>query len=565
MPDTLYLKQRREGWAFYIAVPRQLQGKPPFVSKAGKPVATIVKGLNTKDIAIAQKLRWPLVNQFKETFERAISGEPLSRAEIDAQARECYTSSLERMEADAARGRPWAWAEPEDEDGDPELAGLSLALDRFGEAREAGEFDFIADEIAAAQRRSGVVVEPGTETYRLLGDALLSAKIAAIHGRMKALQNQSTEPPATFVSGGIDRVTLRPLARVARPTIRTGAGGKKFSEVASEYIAELQRDKGASLTEQTRGQHEMAFRLFGQYVKDAPLSAIDRALASGFLDAVAKLNPNWGRSPQTKTLTIWELIERFGQGKEQLSNKTLNRYVSSLSGLFKWARRRGPFDGANPFSEQSRAKPSKRSTKWLPFTIDELNALFGPEMPKDDAFRWIPLIALFEGMRLGEVCQLRTGDVKRDGAVWFLDVTEEEEERRLKTDAATRRVPIHSELIKRGLLKYVEGLPPGALFPALKPGGPDGKLGWYFSKRFTNYRRDVGVVRRRKAFHSFRENVSTALDKAGVPQADVAALIGHDRGFTFDTYSSGPGLSRLQGIVEKIEYPGLRLAYAQSD
>ncbi len=35
------------------------------------------------------------------------------------------------------------------------------------------------------------------------------------------------------------------------------------------------------------------------------------------------------------------------------------------------------------------------------------------------------------------------------------------------------------------------------------------------------------------------------------------SLIGHGRGFTLDTYSGGKGLARLQGIVEKIAYPGL--------
>jgi integrase len=99
------------------------------------------------------------------------------------------------------------------------------------------------------------------------------------------------------------------------------------------------------------------------------------------------------------------------------------------------------------------------------------------------------------------------------------------------------------------------------MFPELKPGGPDGKLSWYFTRRFTAYRRSVGVIRPRVSFHSFRKNVSTALDNAGVPQADVAALIGHERGFTFDTYSKGLELTRLQGIVKRIEYPGLDLSH----
>jgi hypothetical protein len=47
--------------------------------------------------------------------------------------------------------------------------------------------------------------------------------------------------------------------------------------------------------------------------------------------------------------------------------------------------------------------------------------------------------------------------------------------------------------------------------------------------------------------------------RGGVPLADAAALPGHSRGFSWDIYSSGPGLSRLRDLVERIEYEGLWL------
>jgi hypothetical protein len=38
----------------------------------------------------------------------------------------------------------------------------------------------------------------------------------------------------------------------------------------------------------------------------------------------------------------------------------------------------------------------------------------------------------------------------------------------LKSEAATRIVPVHSELIACGFLDYVKALPEGQLFPALR-------------------------------------------------------------------------------------------------
>jgi hypothetical protein len=68
--------------------------------------------------------------------------------------------------------------------------------------------------------------------------------------------------------------------------------------------------------------------------------------------------------------------------------------------------------------------------------------------------------------------------LKKDGGVWLFDVTN------AKTEAGDRRVPVHSRLAKLGLLDYAKGIKGEWLFPALKPGGPDGKRGWYMSKAF---------------------------------------------------------------------------------
>ena len=108
MADTRYLKRRHQSWYFVAAVPRALRGN--FVSEgrngtAGRPLSKIVVSLKTQSLREAQDRRWPLVKQWRETFQRAQAGEPLSLAEIDAQAREIFTSTLERMEVDAKRRR----------------------------------------------------------------------------------------------------------------------------------------------------------------------------------------------------------------------------------------------------------------------------------------------------------------------------------------------------------------------------------------------------------------------------------------------------------------------------
>jgi integrase len=574
MADMRYLKRRRQGLYFVMAVPTALRAQ----YGAGKVVAS----LGTRDLTRAQRERWQKKVEYDRLFERLANNVPLSVAEIDAQAREVYHSTLDRLDIDAKRRGL---------DAEHEIEALDTAMVEFVDAGENADFtvsysnplddrtvtvNVIADELAAVGRRTGAILEPGTKTYRLLGDAILTAKIEALDGRMRALRGEASEPPATFAKGGIDPRTLKPATVPPRAPIVRGRdkGGKPFSEVAALYVAELRRDASAAPTEQTIGQHEAVYRLFKDYTRDVPLAAIDRATASSFLETVATLDPHWGRSPDTKQLSLDELLRKFGQGPKGLSNRTINRYASAMSSLYKWARKRGHHDGANPFAEQSRPKAKKGTRGWLPYTPDELDRIFAAplfhldnearirpaEHDTESAMRWVVPIALYSGMRLNEICQLTTADVRREHKTWFFNVKEDADNgQRVKTEAGIRKVPVHSELVKMGLLEYVKGLPDDQLFPGLRPGGPDDKLSWYFSRRYTEFRRGVGITRSRVSFHSFRKNFTTCLDNAGVPETDIQALIGHERGFTLETYSGGLGLERLKKIVEKVQYPGLDL------
>jgi integrase len=370
-------------------------------------------------------------------------------------------------------------------------------------------------------------------------------------------------------------VTLKPRAPAPeRPKVRIrGHEGMAFSEAAALFLDERQHDKTAAMLEQTRIQHETVYRLFADFTDDPPLSAITRSVAADFLTAVSKLDRHWGQMKGAQQSTLKQLLVKSGNG-EGLSNRTINKYVIALSGIFKWARKAGKFDGENPFAEQSRKKADQRVIGWLPYTTDELNKLFGApvfHVPADEwikperhtfetALRWVPLIALYSGMRLGEVCQLRTEDVQHEGAVWYFNVREGEGQS-VKSAAGVRKVPVHSEVIRRGFLKYGRALPAGQLFPALRPAGPDKKFSWHFSQRWTAFRRSVGVDRKRLAFHSFRKNFVSALDEARVPRDDVAALVGHERSFSLQVYSAGKSLVELKRIVEQVNYPGLDLSH----
>jgi integrase len=309
----------------------------------------------------------------------------------------------------------------------------------------------------------------------------------------------------------------RPV-RPARPVIR-GDGLLHFTEAAELHLAALCRDPGAAPRRQTIQGQRAIHTLFSTFIKDAPLASITRAQVNDFLTHIGRARG--------------------------LSNRSLNKYAVTLAGVFRWARDAGKFEGGNPF--ERRGFREAKGTGWSPFSSDELTKLV-PSKP-GDPLAWSILIALYSGMRLNEVAGLQAQDVREEQGVWIFDVRDNAN-RRLKTHAATR---LHSKLIAAGLLDYVKTLPAGPLFK-LTPGGPDAKPGKYLGERFMRYRRALGINRPRVSFHSTRKNFASALDRAGVPVADASALLGHGRGFSWDVYSSGPGLQRLRDLVERVAY-----------
>jgi integrase len=325
-----------------------------------------------------------------------------------------------------------------------------------------------------------------------------------------------------------------------RPASTTG---ETITQAAEAWFKELKRDKSPRDT--TLGGHRLRVRAFVEKSGDLPLTEVTRAMARDFLDGL------------------------------NVKARTRNNYADTLKYIFKSAGRRGRFSNAeedNPFDDQ-RSKPAGSS--YQPFAVAELQTLFD-SMPRDvkpkkhtpdTALPWVALMALYTGARLEEIAQLTTADVRDEGAngarVWCIDV-HNGGDNKLKNESAARLIPVHSELVRLGLLDYVKALPKGALFPGLRrresKGGKIGaRVGELFRKRLVA----LGLKRDGLCFHSFRHTVATALRVAtpSVPQEDAARVLGHAVvGMSYGTYAqAGPGLKRVAAVVEQIAYEGLRI------
>jgi integrase len=311
------------------------------------------------------------------------------------------------------------------------------------------------------------------------------------------------------------------------------------THAAEAWIADMTRDPNAAPRSTTIDGHRLRVRAFVEKIGDKPLAEVDRATASDFLRSL------------------------------DVSNGTRNAYATTMRCIFEDARKRGRFTGDNPFDGQ---KVKKGGSSYVPFTIEELRVLFA-KLPREikpakhtpeTALPWAALIALYTGMRLEEIAQLTTADIREEAAngatVWCIDI-HNGGNNKLKNETSARLVPVHSALVRGGLLEYVKALKAGPLFPGLKRReSKGGKVGARLGELFRKKLLAIGIKRDGLCFHSFRHTVAGRLDEAGVPQSDAARILGHAvSGMSYGTYSQGgPGLKRVAAVVEQIEYEGLR-------
>ena len=69
---------------------------------------------------------------------------------------------------------------------------------------------------------------------------------------------------------------------------------------------------------------------------------------------------------------------------------------------------------------------------------------------------WVPLILLFAGCRLNELCQIYTEQIIEKEGVYFFKIEDEHEDQKLKNRSSRRKIPIHPMLIDLGILKFIE-------------------------------------------------------------------------------------------------------------
>jgi integrase len=331
-------------------------------------------------------------------------------------------------------------------------------------------------------------------------------------------------------------------------------------------------------TQKTLSGYKLAFDFSTElFTTERSIDSIKPDDCRNFRDTLSGLPSN--AKKRYPNLTLLKAINAASDLPEShLSITTVNGNLSKLSTILEFAVSEGLLE-KNPAKnipplKQKRRKQDKRQ----PFDLQALSLIFnaplysgcmnddygynklGHNKPRRHRF-WIPLIALFTGMRLNEICQLFTNDIDQIDGIAVIHIRiDENEEKSLKNATSERVIPIHLMLVKLGLLDYTKTIKAQGhkqLFPHLTK-GHSGSTSDAFSKWFNRFLHTSGVKahNEKMVFHSFRHTFRDATREARIPREIVASLGGwKDSDDVMDDYGKGYALKIRNSEIQKISYP----------
>lgn len=238
-----------------------------------------------------------------------------------------------------------------------------------------------------------------------------------------------------------------------------------------------------------------------------------------------------------------------------LSPESVKDYIQKCSSFFEWCLQMEMTD-INPFKGMRFKKTRKDSEAKNAYSHADLQKLFSTDIHTQKKYKhphyyWLPLLGLYTGGRLNELCQLYKQDIFMEEGIWVIRVDDQLEGQRLKNNSSRRLIPIHNKLLELGFIDYIDSVKHKRIFPTLKQ-ERDG-FGTAASKWFGRFKSKLGFERGHD-FHSFRHTVATQLKNAEISYVLAGELLGHSQNnITYDRYGKGICLKKLKQTIDLLD------------
>jgi integrase len=326
-----------------------------------------------------------------------------------------------------------------------------------------------------------------------------------------------------------------------QPRLNPIIAPQKISEVFEQYNTEM--TKADMWREKSKIDSVAAVMNFIELINDRYITDVGPSVCREYKSKLVRYPLHYKKLSRYNGKSAIDLINSTDI-YPTLSTTSVNNQLRKVSSFFNWSLRQGLIT-SNPISGMKiRTNTNSRAAR-EPFNCADLKALFSSKVYSEHEFLhdyqfWIPLLALYSGARLEELCQLNMADISIESDIPYLRIDDKFEGQHIKNVNSRRTIPIHPEILNLGFRKFINERrqqESTKLFEYLKPQRQ--KFGHEPSKWFGRYKIKMGVVSTKKVFHSFRHTMVDKLRKVRAQDYEIKELLGHSSGsVTHDIYGS---------------------------
>lgn len=336
-----------------------------------------------------------------------------------------------------------------------------------------------------------------------------------------------------------------------------------WEDVFKEYALTKKRQSVRKLSDNTIIQNKTSIYTCFQMIHKDYIEDLNYKDCKKISRDVFNLPKKWEDKCKRTSTTLDAMLEK--ENEDCISRGTAKRYLITFKSFLLFCKKNHYLETS--LHDELDIPKGKNIHSRAGFTDDELKKIFNPKTyPRKIAIDriydfWVPIIALYSGMRLNEICQLYIDDVvKFNKNIYYFNLTDERKDQHLKTKQSKRLVPIHPMIIKLGFLdviKRAKTLKQERIFYQLKYSTKN-HYSNAVSNWFQHYSTKIGIDGKDKVFHSFRHTVKQHLRDAGVPQEYQNCLCGWEGADTGETsYGGNFKIEQLYEYISMLQYPCL--------
>ena len=359
---------------------------------------------------------------------------------------------------------------------------------------------------------------------------------------------------------------------------KSGSPSPLFSKVYPNHLEEMKRNRRR---QDTIGETEGTYQELIELIGDKPVGDYTNVDGRDYRNTLSKLPKNRKRVKKYKNKSLKDILSMKVPVGDRITVDTQMKLTSRMTALWNYLLDEYPeYVNENVFKSKSvRRSAKKQKDRRESFTEKDLQKIFNhknylPAIFENTTYSshsmrlpyyFIPLLAIFTGCRLEEICMMRTKDIVRVKNIWIYRIREEGqygvEETRVKNPYSERDIPLHSVLVEiLGFVRYVKHIKKlghERVFHELPKSGNvyHKNVGRFFNDR---YLKKIGLKDggRKVSFHSIRHSVETHLTNQNVNPRFIDFLQGHSqKGIGGSVYMKGiqPEVL-LKECVEKIDW-----------